>query len=1271
MSIFRYLFLTLFIFAVKANTLSAAESAMLMPVDTIIVNVESATGTMGSQVCIDITVDSFTNISTGTFEINFNPNILQPIIPLDLSNSCFNTMGENNLTWGDFNGNQIDIGVLKTVWITDPLTFTNGCIFYTICFDIIGDPGDCSPLNVDITFTEFINDETAEEVPYVVVNGEVKVIATDLTCNSGQCNPSPGNTDGSYYFSAVAGTGPYTYTINNVAGPGPIDEFEEISFQDQPAGTYNLIITDAVGATCMTSIVLFESGDYPFLMTLDSILPTCFDKTNGTVTIASTSGGNPISFGPNGEFLFETQWSNGEFNVTEIDRLAPDCYGVTLTDALGCRIMDSVNIKIDTLKVSYEVISPPTCNGADDGVVRLTATGGFPGAGGNYDFTIEQIDPNGVFYNVDMTGNTVTYNDVPNGCLEITVRDDAAISCVSDPLKLIFDEGPNFTADLFFDVDPCIGGASIVKILPSISGAIVPTLFDDLGTPIPTINSPDTIFTLNPLPPGVYELNLRLAGPDCMLDTMFTVADNNPLIATEQAMIPTCMGDDGEITVVVDGGTEPYEFDWNIDSDGGDMRDGLGEGDYRITVTDFNGCTDTVVLSFMSGDTIPLSVIVTQNVSCSAGDDGIVVATVSGSTGFTFEWSDGTNNLGMGNMLSDLEPGIYYVTATDASGCAASDSIELESPSVDLDVDILQTDPSCVTSNDGVLSATVNNGLPPFTFSWQDPITEVEISAGQIFTGSSGDYLLSIEDDLGCTFDTVVTMTPPPNTITLDLSAITQVSCFDQCDGTAVVEAMGGVNPAGAFVYRVNGQIVGNSTDPITLVDLCPGQNWVLAFDTDCPSDTVFFDVPNQDEVGTDENLNILTNPICREGSTGSIEVTLIGVDPSDATLTWLDQGIMGNTITDIPAGEYYLEIAYGAGCTYIDTFELVDPEKLFLDIDPNATIEINCNGGESGRIQLNVFGGAPGPYTYVWSPDVSDTNVAEGLSAGLYEVTVTDSGGCARDTFYELITAPPVTATIPTPTPPACFGDQTCITVTNPMGGTGIDYTYSINKGPRIAIDSCVTLFGGDIPYNISVFDNAGCSFDTTLFIAQPEQLTVMVGPDQNLNLGQSSDPISAQPVSFFPIDSFNWSPITDLEFQTADQQIAIATPASTTTYTVTVTDTNGCTATDDVTITVEFRRNVYRPNAFSPNGDQVNDNFQLVTGFGVQEVRFFNIYDRWGNNIYQEFNYMPNDVTNPGWDGTYNGEALAPGVYVFLAEVVFDDGATIQYSGDVTLVR
>jgi len=1257
MSVIKYtiLLLTLWCFTTDSYASAEAETTAAMMADTIYFEIDSVSGKPGDIVCVDFRVFNYVDIGTGQIRVLFNPYVVTPIFPIDVSNSCL----QPNISSANFNSSQADVGQIPAVWFGDAVTCPDGAVMFTICFEIIGEPGDCSYVTLDSDFMELNNDVTSEVVPVAIRQpGSVKVTSMGLVCREGHCNPSPSMSNGSIYFWPVGGTGPFSYTVSpgGLSGSG-IEEFEEVLLDGLPADNYTITITAADGEECTTMVNLFESSDYPMSLTLDSTDPTCFDRFNGKVKIDEIIRGIPD---------YEILWSTGTAAIDSIDRVKAGCYSVTVTDFFGCRVIDSANIKIDTLVVDVEIVQPPSCNGANDGTVILTATGGTPGPGGVYDFCINGLD---TFYNPPTATGVIsaTFDDLFNGTFEAIAKDYAGISCQSDPVTIQFDEGPNFTVDIEYETDPCVGGASIVTITPSVAGTYIPTLLDADDQPVITGVLAGMIRTIDPLDPGEYTLNLENLLLGCVLDTSFTVADANPLVMMTDPTEPDCDVPDGSIVVSASGGTSPYTFDWNIDTNGGDTRADLGGGEYMITVTDANGCQDSVTVIFIDSDSIPLNAFIIQAIDCN--EAGQVGASVTGSNDFTFEWSDGNTVISTDSTAVDLTSGTYYVTATNSEGCSAVDSVFLANPVTDIAIDFTQTGPTCVVDNDGVLSPMPIGGVPPYTFVWKDVNTNEILVEGQVLIGPVGEYLLCVTDGQGCPFDTIVEMVPPDNVINIDVSNIQAVSCFDECSGTVTLTATGGSAPGGPFGYNVNGTVVGNTAAPLTLTDVCPGENFVIAFDASCPSDTVFFTIPNQDSVGVDIAASTLTNPACLGDSTGSIAVTLTGIDLADATLTWLGQGVTGPTLTDIPAGDYDLEIAYGASCTVTTTLTLEDPEALVVGIDPFLTRGINCNNDTSGTIVLRVFGGADGDYDYNWSPNVSITETATNLGPGTYQVTVTDQGGCSETISYMLDSAPAVTADIPSALEPACFGEQTCLEVTNAAGGTGDNYTFTINNGPRIAVDTCVDLFAGS--YLVTVFDSVGCSFDTTILIDQPDELSVTVGPDQTINVGQSSEPISAQPISVLPIDSFAWSPAATLEFQTADLQIAIASPLSTTTYVVTVTDENGCTATDEVTISVEAQRNVYRPNVFAPGSDGPNSNFQLVTGDGVEEVLYLYIYDRWGTKVYAEENYMPNDITNPGWDGTYDGVELNPGVYVFVAEARFVDGAVIKYSGDLTLVR
>ena len=127
---------------------------------------------------------------------------------------------------------------------------------------------------------------------------------------------------------------------------------------------------------------------------------------------------------------------------------------------------------------------------------------------------------------------------------------------------------------------------------------------------------------------------------------------------------------------------------------------------------------------------------------------------------------------------------------------------------------------------------------------------------------------------------------------------------------------------------------------------------------------------------------------------------------------------------------------------------------------------------------------------------------------------------------------------------------------------------------------------------------------------------------------------------------------------------------PEKTTTYFVWVSTGEGCTATDNIEVRVIREYPVYAPTAFSPNEDEINDRFTLYAGADVTNIRLFQIFDRWGNMVYENANFQPNDP-NLGWDGTLDGMPMDPAVFAFYAEVEFTDGSIEVVRGDLMLMR
>ena len=146
-----------------------------------------------------------------------------------------------------------------------------------------------------------------------------------------------------------------------------------------------------------------------------------------------------------------------------------------------------------------------------------------------------------------------------------------------------------------------------------------------------------------------------------------------------------------------------------------------------------------------------------------------------------------------------------------------------------------------------------------------------------------------------------------------------------------------------------------------------------------------------------------------------------------------------------------------------------------------------------------------------------------------------------------------------------------------------------------------------------------------------------------------------------------FDWQPAGGLSC--SDCPAPVARPAQSTTYLVAVQDANGCEDRLQVEIRVEDSRRLYAPNAFSPNEDGRNDVFTVYPGPGVARIVAFQVFDRWGNKVYEAEGQGV--APPPGWDGTRKGQRLNPAVFAWLAEVEFIDGSVRLYEGEVSLIR
>ncbi|MGA1583931.1 MAG: gliding motility-associated C-terminal domain-containing protein, partial [Saprospiraceae bacterium] len=250
---------------------------------------------------------------------------------------------------------------------------------------------------------------------------------------------------------------------------------------------------------------------------------------------------------------------------------------------------------------------------------------------------------------------------------------------------------------------------------------------------------------------------------------------------------------------------------------------------------------------------------------------------------------------------------------------------------------------------------------------------------------------------------------------------------------------------------------------------------------------------------------------------------------------------------------------------------------------------------------------------------------------------------------------------------PPECAGLTGSFSINQITGGTP-PYSLSIDGQPFIPI--------GSLPYTQTGFqsgtftaqaeDAEGCGWLASFSMPEGPQPTVEIGNELIIALGDS---LQLDPIVNFPYDTLIWSPSEVLSCQSCLNPVV--TPLNNLTVTLIASNANGCSGSDALRIIVQRDRQIYFPNVFSPNNDGFNDTFfPSVDLSQVVSINTFQIYDRWGELVFQGDNFQPNQPAN-GWDGTYRGQQMDLGVYVFFAEIEFIGGEVEIFEGDVTLVR
>jgi hypothetical protein len=907
-----------------------------------------------------------------------------------------------------------------------------------------------------------------------------------------------GLADGSASANATGGTGAISYSWNTT----PVQTTATAT--NIAAGTYNVTATDANGCSATgTATVANLAGPVP-TATVNSNA-TGAGICNGSATVTVAGGIAPYSF----------LWSNGATTAT-VNNLCAGNACVTVTDASGCSAQVCVTI---TQPLPLVVTLTPlnlTCNGTCIGQVSSTVTGGV--APYTYSWSNGSTNPN-------LTGLCA-------GNYSLTVIDAngniaTQAATVSEPTAIVVS---SVTATPTLCNASCDG-----QVSASASGGTGALTYVWTGG----LNGANQ----TGLCAGTYNLVVTDANA-CSATGSATVTSPAALAVTFTTVNSSCGNANGSATATVTGGTAPYTYNWNAGSIT-DTQSGVAAGTYSLTITDANGCTLTSNVTINDNAAGTLSMTITSQVTCNGAANGSANGVMTGGAApFNYSWN--TTPVQTTQTATNLAPGTWTLTVTDANGCPITGTVTITEPSALL-VNANHTDVQCAGGSDGTVSATISGGVAPYTIAWTNSGGANVGSTASVSALIADTYTITVTDANGCiSTATVVVAQPAPYSLTV---TPTDAKCFGSCDGLATATVVGGTTP---YSYQWN--------DALTQVTagasfLCAGNYSVTVTDAhNCV-------LTASTTIGQPTAITMSSTAVdahCQQDDGSGCITVSGGVTPY--AYNWLS---IANTTTcgnNLFAGTYLVEVTDANDCrdtVAVVVNDIAGPTAVII-----AQTNVSCNSLTDGSATVNMVGGT-GIFTVLWDPSANGqtTPTASNLGAGTYAVSVTDAAGCSASTTVT-ITEPPMLVTIPTSTDPTCFGYCDGVAWVAAIGGT-TPYAYDWRDNGNNTIgtnDSLTNLCLGS--YTLVLTDANGCIAILDYTLNQPVQVAANIASTPNLCNAACDGTATVTPTAGVAPYSFAWN---DPSAQTG----STATSLCAGNYSVIVTDADGCQNTFNTSVT------------------------------------------------------------------------------------------------------
>lgn len=681
----------------------------------------------------------------------------------------------------------------------------------------------------------------------------------------------------------------------------------------------------------------------------------------------------------------------------------------------------------------------------------------------------------------------------------------------------------------------------------------------------------------------------------------------------------------------------------------------------KLIVTDNVGCKDTVYRPNYIKAYKPNAAFISNNLFPCMGDTVKFTNASSGSTVLNAFWDFGDNTTSTVYNAKHVytQTGNYIVTliVTDTFGCTDTSLLNYISVTKPL-ASFTMSDSTAVCPPLQVLFTSTSQNALSYAWDFGNNNTSVIANPANLYT-AAGDYVVRMIaiNSHGCrdtayshvkmlgyagafTYAPLLGCAPMEVNFTANVSNVPSLT-WDYADGNVSTASP---STTSSHVYTAPGAYV---------------PRLILSDSTGCQASSDGLDTIKVD--GFIAGYDYLPNPACEKTTTQFFDTSFSYFSPVTNWHWMFDDGqtssLSNPTHYYDSAGIYPVSVIVtnSNGCT--DTMNS-NITILPLPVITASADTVICLGDAAA---LQAYGGN----TYAWSPATNlscascQSTEASPAAPTSYIVTGTDIHGCSNTDTVKVNIKTKTSAV-------AGQGGEICDANSIMLHASGGDvYTWyppehldnshiaNPTASPHITTDYTV------------IVKEAGCQPDT-------DRVRVTVHPRPSLYAGEDRSIIAGNSTQLTlaaaDVISYEWS--YDAALSCTQCTDPVATPVTTTTYTVSGVSDWGCHDSDKVTITVLCDKSqAFIPNSFTPNGDGQNDVF-YPRGTGINLVKSFRVYNRWGELVFERNGININDELN-GWDGTYKGAALSPDVYVYVIQVQCQTGEQLDLKGDISIIR